>query len=503
MTMATPVRRNLLKASQAAAFAGLDEGDVLADISALEESAPEFPLEDEPKAFGAHAATTLDAATVLSAESSVIGGILRDNSLFDTVVDRLRAEDFIDPAMAAVFRGVADIIEGRVEGLLAADPVSVMTLPGMSRLVQLSRLQRLAETVVDARVLETHVHVVQSAAKERSLGAAVSQAQVILAEDKSLELRSEAILKLLSGASEIRSLPVVSIGNAAVEAINELVALAKDGGTGVGIPTGFFDLDALTAGLHGGQFIVLAARPGVGKTAFALSMALNIAACSIDVLFASMEMKAKELSKRAISILSGVDSHALRIGALSESDWEAAVVATEKLSKLPLDIVDLPSVNLSALTGLCRRLKRAGKLRVLMVDYLQIMETSGIKGASRDQLIGELSRGLKKLAMQLDIPVIALSQLNRAVENRASRRPQLNDLRESGAIEQDADVVMFVHRETIARGGGEDPTQAEIIVEKQRAGSPGEVRLRFVPQTTAFEDESKRSVYDPLSQLGH
>ncbi len=199
-----------------------------------------------------------------------------------------------------------------------------------------------------------------------------------------------------------------------------------------------------------------------------------------------MEMKAKELSKRALAIVSEVDSHALRIGALSESDWEAVVSAAEYLKTLPFDVVDLPSVNLSALTNLCRRLHREGKLKLLIVDYLQIMETSGSKNSTREQEVAALSRGLKKLAMALGIPVIALSQLNRSVETRITRRPQMSDLRESGAIEQDADVIMFIHREAAADGASMLEGTAEVIVEKQREGPTGVVTLGYAKNNTRF-----------------
>lgn len=470
--------------------------DMLAGISETDGPPATLVAGEAPVAPAPH---TGSASAVLTAERAVVGAVLRDNTLFDLVIDILRPDDFLDAAARAVFKSVAGIIEGRVPGTTVAEPITVAVQPGIVNLVSMSRLEQWArEADATPDVVSGRARVIRSAAAERGLGAAVVQAQSILAEDGSIESKSDEILKLLSGASEIRSLPVTSLGAAALEAVTELAERAKSGDTGMGIPTGFHDLDALTAGLHGGQLIVLAARPGVGKTALALSVGMYAAEHGHATVMASLEMKARELSKRALAISSGLDSHAIRIGALSERDWELLVDATQHLNTLPFDIVDLPNVNLSGLAGLCRRLHREGRLKLLIVDYLQIMETSGTKGANREQLVAELSRGLKKLAMMLDIPVVVLSQLSRAVEGRASKRPQLSDLRESGAIEQDADVVIFVHREDVADKSGLSEGIADIIVEKQRAGSAGEVQARFNRRTTGFSDINSVHHLDPL-----
>ena len=437
-------------------------------------------------------ASTLSA--VLQAEQAVIGAVLTDNTLYDLVIDIVRAEDFANSACRAVFQAAADIIEGRVPGKCVAEPMTVAVQPGIARLVNIEQIEQwMRNADIRPDVLGSRAKVVRGAGAERGLGAAVVQAQTILAEDGSIESKSDEILKLLSGASEVRSLPVTTLGNAAIEAVTEMAARAKSGATGLGVTTSFRDLDALTAGLHGGQLIVIAARPGVGKTAFALAMGKGAAAAGSHVVMASMEMKRTELAKRALAIESGVDSHAIRIGALTEGDWEAVVEAAERLTLLPFEIVDLPNVNMSALSGLCRRLHREGKLKLLIVDYLQIMDTVVSRNSNREQQIAELTRGLKKLAMQLDIPVVILSQLSRAVEGRTNKRPQLSDLRESGAIEQDADVVIFIHRDDVADKSGSSHSVADIIVEKQRAGPPGEIQVRFERRTTGFFDfESAR-----------
>jgi replicative DNA helicase len=346
-----------------------------------------------------------------------------------------------------------------------------------------------ADADVRPEVVTGRAGVVREASVARGIDATIAAAQTISANDaKGVDEKQDEILRLLSGATELRSLPVKSLGAAAIEALTAMMERAERGETGVGITTGFTDLDALTAGLHGGQLIVLAARPGVGKTALALAAGLAAASAGHHVVMASMEMKATELSKRALSMASGVDSQDIRMGSLSEADWEGIVAAGERLGTLPFDIVDLPNVSLSALSGLARRLKRAGKLDLLLVDYLQIMETGDSKGANRQEQIAELTRGLKKLATQLDIPIVVLSQLKRPAPGHESKPPQLTDLRESGAIEQDADVVMFIHRPDVADKTPTAISYADIIVEKQRAGPQGVVQAGFERKTTGFFD---------------
>ena len=423
------------------------------------------------------------ASAIVMAERAVVGAILKDNSLFDVVIDIARAEDFSEPATRAAFAAITTIIEGGVDGITVADSISLACLPSVCQLAPLETLQGwclIGDVSADA--VASHARAVCNAAAERSLGSAVSEAQVIFQRgDATLEEKASSIQQKLTLATDVRSLPIKGLGVAAVEALAELADRASRGETGIGIPSGFADLDALTAGFHGGQLIIIAARPGIGKTAFALTVGLATAAAGYPTLMASMEMKARELSKRAMANVSEVDSHALRVGALSESDWEAAVNAAEYLKTLPFEIVDLPSVNLTALTTVARRLHREGRLKLLIIDYLQIMETTRTKNGNREQEVAALSRGLKKLAMQLDIPVIALSQLSRAVETRISRRPQMSDLRESGALEQDADVIMFIHRED---------EEGEVIVEKQREGPTGVVPVGYAKKNTRFYSKS-------------
>lgn len=448
-------------------------------------------FQSQPGAPGARSAAPGPSrgasATVLQAERDVVGALLADNSLFDQVGEILRASDFVDAAARGAFSAVAAILDGRIDGVTLADPVTVSAQPEAAKWLSLDDLFQLA-SCADTRVesVSARARVIQDAAAERELSQAVTRAGQIATEERPLQERAGEIQQIISGAGESRALPVISMGAAAIKALNGIAERAAKGQTGIRMPYGYRDLDALTAGLHPGELVILAARPGIGKTALALSSGMHIAQLGFHVLVASMEMLAEELSKRALSMLSGVDGHAIRLGALSEQQWVDVVGAAEKLVEIPFDIVDVPSVTLAALTAVCRRMKRAGKLDLLIVDYLQIMAPSGNK-ATREQQVAELSRGLKELAKALEIPVIALSQLNRAVEHRLDKRPVMADLRESGAVEQDADVIIFIYREDAA-DGVEAVSKAELIVAKQRAGAVGTCEVLYRKPLTRFDD---------------
>lgn len=454
--------------------------------------APEVPVAPAALMEGGAGATPAGGraknnAALAAAEQLVVGAVLLDNAWYDVVASQLAASDFLDPAAAAVYAALSDIIEGRVGGISTADPITLATTPSVCQLVSIEDLRAWSARALglDESAVSSYGAVVSNAAGERRLDQAIAQVQVISREDLPLSERTSSIQQAVTLASRESSIPSTSIGAAAVNALRKIAENAESGQSSVGMTTGFPDLDALLAGLHPGQLIILAARPGVGKTAFAICLGLLASAAGTNVCMASMEMLAEQLGKRALSIISDVDSHALRVGALSEVDWEAVVAASETLCALPFEIIDSPGVSLALLSAKARQLKRAGKLGLLIVDYLQIMDVTSKKGGSREQEVAALSRGLKRLAMQLGVPIIALSQLNRTVENRVSKRPQMSDLRESGAIEQDADVIMFIHRES-ADDTQISSTSAELIVAKQRDGPVGVVTLGFSQRNTRF-----------------
>ena len=425
---------------------------------------------------------------LIAAQRAIVGVVLADNTLYDRVAEYLSASDFDDPVCAAVYSSITDILEHRVDGVQVADAVSVSMQRPVRKVVGVADLIAMAtQPALAPHVLEGYLNLVHNHAAERNLGNRVVLAGDLLNQDGNADSKALAIQELFNNSESLRTLPYISMGDAAVGALTDLAAVAAQGKPVMGVPYGFHDLDYLTAGMHGGQLIVLGARPSMGKTALALCIGLAASVSGVHTLMASMEMKAKELSKRAISIASGVDGQALRIAALTEIQWDNAVIASEYLSTLPFMIADIPGMKLSNLVGLARRLKREGRLGLIVVDYLQIMTPSGNTN-QREQQISEISRGLKLLAMELDVPVLVLSQLSRAIESRADRRPMLSDLRESGALEQDADVVLFLHRDDMVKKIGAGTGIAEIIVGKQRAGPLGDVITAFEENTTRFHD---------------
>jgi replicative DNA helicase len=277
-----------------------------------------------------------------------------------------------------------------------------------------------------------------------------------------------------------------------MQLIDRVTELYENGAEEVtGVRTGFFDLDRMTAGLQPGDLIILAARPSMGKTAFALNIAEHVAVQEgLPVVVFSMEMGAAQLALRLVGSLGRIDQQHLRTGKLSDDEWSRLSEATEKLSKSSVFIDETPALNPSELRARSRRQARqCGRLGLIVVDYLQLMSgSSSVNEENRATVIGEISRGLKALAKELQCPVVALSQLNRSVETRTDKRPMMSDLRESGAIEQDADVIMFIYRDEYYNKESKEPGVAEIIIGKQRNGPVGTVKLTFLKPLTKFDN---------------
>lgn len=439
----------------------------------------------ELNADGASETESLSPA-VLSAERAIIGAILASNGIYDDLVEVLRADDFADAGTKAAFAAISEIVEGEVPGVTVADAISVSTQHTLGQLVPYQTLvEWSAAANLDAAL--SYAGVVAAAAAERALRSAAQQAQAIVSDGRSLGERTADLSKVIERASESRTLPVKNIGAAAVEAIAEMVERAKSGESFMGITTGIEDLDALTAGLHGGQVIVIGARPGIGKTALAMSIGLAAAKAGTPTVMASLEMKAKQLAKRALAMESGVNSHNIRVGALTEACWEAIATASEMLIEMPFDIVDSAAIDLVGLRNSVRRMHRQGKCGLLIIDYLQLMSVSDKESKlSRNDQVATISRGLKKLALELDIPIIVLSQLNRKVDGRLDPRPIMSDLRESGAVEQDADTIIFIHRDGSADECADGEDVVELIVAKQRDGAVGVVRAGYRRSSTRY-----------------
>ena len=303
--------------------------------------------------------------------------------------------------------------------------------------------------------------------------------------------RSEAEQKIFSIGEEGSRMKqgFQSMDTLVVQLMDRVVEMSENPNDITGVPTGFYDFDRMTSGLQPGDLVVLAARPSMGKTALAINIAEHVALNEgLPVAVFSMEMGASQLAIRIVGSIGRIDQSRLRTGKLNPDEWPRLTESIEKLRTVSLHIDETPGLTPSELRANARRLARqCGKLGLIVVDYLQLMSGSTSEGENRATEIGEISRGLKMLAKELQCPVIALSQLNRSVEQRTDKRPMMSDLRESGAIEQDADVIMFIYRDDYYNKESKEPGVAEVIIGKQRNGPTGTVKLTFLKAITKFE----------------
>ena len=280
---------------------------------------------------------------------------------------------------------------------------------------------------------------------------------------------------------------IVPINDVVLNVLDKIEAASKNSDTVTGIPTGFVDLDFKTSGLQPSDLVLVAARPSMGKTAFVLNIVQNITMKKkISCMFFSLEMSAEQLVNRLLSMESNVDSQKLRTGNLNDNDWNSLIEGAVSVGSSTLAIDDTPGISINELRSKCRKMKLEKGLDIIIIDYLQLMTGSGKANISRQQEISDISRSLKALAREMRAPVIALSQLSRACETRPDHRPMLSDLRESGAIEQDADVVMFLYRDDYYNKDTEHPNEAEVIIAKQRNGAIGTINLVWKPDITKF-----------------
>jgi replicative DNA helicase len=431
----------------------------------------------------------------LEAEQSVLGGLLLDNSVWDRAGDLLTDSDFYRYEHRLIYAAIGALVS-------ATKPADVITvfehLQSLGKVEEvggLVYLNALAQSVPSAANLRRYAEIVRERAVLRKLIAASDEIAT-----QAFNPQGKAVSQILDEA-ESRIFQIGEEGSRArqgfhsmdalvVELLDRVQELAENGGSEVtGVPTGFYDLDRMTAGLQGGDLIILAARPSMGKTAFALNIAEHVAVKEqLPVVVFSMEMGASQLAMRLIGSLGRIDQQRLRTGRLQDDEWGRLSDAVEQLRNVSIFIDETPALNPSELRARARRQARqCGKLGLIVIDYLQLMSGSG-SDENRATEIGEISRGLKALAKELQCPVIALSQLNRSVETRPDKRPMMSDLRESGAIEQDADVIMFIYRDDYYNKDSKEPGVAEILIGKQRNGPTGTVRLTFLKPLTKFEN---------------
>jgi replicative DNA helicase len=433
----------------------------------------------------------------IEAEQSVLGGLLLDNLAWDRAADLLGDSDFYRHEHRLIYAAIGALVN-------ATRPADVITvfehLQSLGRADEcggLAYLNALAQSVPSAANLRRYAEIVRERAILRKLVAASDEIATTAFNPQGrqvAQILDEAEGKIFSiGEEGSRSRQGFhSMDQLVVQLIDRVNELAENGAEDVtGVRTGFYDLDRITAGLQPGDLIVLAARPSMGKTAFALNIAENVAVNEgIPVVVFSMEMGASQLALRMVGSLGRIDQQHLRTGALRDDEWGRLSEAVDKLGKAPVFIDESPALNSSELRARARRQARqCGRLGLIVVDYLQLMSGSSSSEENRATELGEISRGLKALAKELRCPVIALSQLNRSVESRNDKRPMMSDLRESGAIEQDADVIMFIYRDDYYnKDASKEPGVAEIIIGKQRNGPVGTVKLTFLKPLTKFDN---------------
>ncbi|HVX30949.1 MAG TPA: replicative DNA helicase [Nitrolancea sp.] len=425
----------------------------------------------------------------LEAEQSVLGSLLIDRDAVIRIASFLKPSDFYSSGNGIIYEAILDLYNRRVP----PDFVTVVDeLTRRERLQEVGGVAYLTElinTVPTAVHIEYYGRIVERTATLRRLidaGATI----INIGYDDSIEVeealdRSE---RAIFGVSQLRTVrDFVGIGEVLETYFDKLDTIQQHRGDVVGVPTGYADMDKLTGGFQRSDLIILAARPSVGKSALQLGITHNAAVKhGKTVGIFSLEMSAEQLVQRLLSMETGVDSHRLRMGLIDDSEWDQITRAFGRLAEANVYIDDTPGISIMEVRSKARRLYAERGLDLIIIDYLQLL--SGRRTENRVQEISEISRSLKGLARELNVPVLALSQLSRAVESRTDHRPMLSDLRESGSIEQDADIVMFIYREEVYDKETEKKGLAEVIIAKHRNGPTGTVNLRFFERTARFAD---------------
>ncbi|RMF12799.1 MAG: replicative DNA helicase [Candidatus Dadabacteria bacterium] len=428
------------------------------------------------------------------AERAVLGAVLRDNHQMDNLVDVLSPDDFYVGIHRRMFAAMQEL-NRRGEPIDTVTLVEAIDRDALDEAGGVGYITDLFDMTLPGTDPMYYAGIVAEKSRRRQLvHIATEVAGRAYDPDEPVdELVGETERRLIELTESSDTRPYHNIADLAAEAVKTIESRWNK--ELVGLDTGFTDLNEKTGGLHPNELIIIAARPGMGKTSFALNVAMNAASLSKKgVLFFSLEMGAEQLVQRLLSSESGIDQQKLRKGIFSRQEWPAIIDAAGRLGQIPLFINDTPALTVPKIFASARRLiadlrrnEAVDGLGLIVVDYLQLM-SAGRKVDRRDLEVGEISRGLKLLAKDLQIPVIALSQLNRSLESRSDKRPMLSDLRESGAIEQDADVIMFIYRDDVYHEDSDRPNVAEIIIGKQRNGPLGTVELRFTPEFTRFDN---------------
>ena len=432
----------------------------------------------------------------IEAEQSVVGAMLMDKDAILTASEIISGKDFYQTAYGVIFDSMVELFnEGKPVDLVTLQarlkekdvPPEIASLEFVKDLVTAvptsANVRYYAEIVSDKSMMRKLIKMNDDISN--SCYAGKEPLPVIL------ESTEKSVFELLQRRNTGDYVPIKQV---VLNALEKIEKASKSKGTVTGVPTGFIDLDYKLSGLQPSDLVLVAARPSMGKTAFVLNIAQYVAfKKNKGVAIFSLEMSKEQLVNRLFALESQVDSQALRTGNLKDSDWEKLIEGAGIIGKSNLVIDDTPGISVSELRSKCRKYKLEHDIQLIIIDYLQLMTGRvGGRSESRQQEISEISRSLKALARELNVPVVALSQLSRAVESRPDKRPMLSDLRESGAIEQDADVVMFIYRDEYYNKDSEFKKQAEIIIAKQRNGPVGTVNLAWLADYTKFANLSRQ-----------
>jgi len=491
--------------------------------------AEDLLIRSEHKGVGAPPVRALPAN--IEAEAAFLGAVLIDNRVLENLQVPLRAEHFFEPVHSRIFERVMVLIDRQ----MVVTPVTLKpyfetdeALKELGGLGYLARLTGDSQGLLAPRELAQQIYDLALLRELVTVGRELVEGALDTSEEvepmRQIEAAEAALFRVAEGASGTSD--AASFGGASKKALEMIELALTSGGHVSGKTTGLASINEKVGGLHDSDLIIVAGRPGMGKSSLATNIAFNCAdrllrdkrdgiekSVGAAVALFSLEMSSDQLATRILAEQAGISSEALRMGKISREDFKQLSYASQRLNELPLYIDDTPALSIAALRSRARRLKRMHNIGLIIIDYLQLLQGSGRATDNRVNEISEISRGLKTLAKELQVPVIALSQLSRAVEQREDKRPQLSDLRESGSIEQDADMVWFIYREDyyVAAKEPKRPTEgddmkthdahaewmaqmervygiAELIVAKQRHGATGKVRLRFEPRITRFSD---------------
>ncbi len=425
----------------------------------------------------------------VEAEQAVIGAMLMDQQAIIDASEVITADDFYQRQYGVIFGAIVELFnEGK--------PVDLVTLQDRLKEKDVSpevSSMEFIRDIFDLATISTNAGIHAAIVREKATLRRLIRVNEEIANtcyvgkdrlEDILAYTEKAIFNLLQSRDTGGFVPIKQV---ALDVLEKIEAASRSGGMVTGIPTGFIDLDHKTSGMQPSDLVLLAARPSMGKTAFVLNLVDYVAVRKgLPCMVFSLEMSKEQLVNRMLSMESSVDSQKLRTGSLTDADWDAVVEGIGIIGNSKLIIDDTPGISITELRSKCRKMKLEHGLSMVIIDYLQLMSGSGRSGDNRQQEISEISRSLKALARELNAPVIALSQLSRACESRQDHRPMLSDLRESGAIEQDADVVMFLYRDDYYNKDTERPNVAEVIIAKQRNGPIGTVELLWRPEFTKF-----------------